>query len=195
VQEMRALRYTKLDADDFVAMKIHGVTPAFVKELATLGYRNVDGDDLVAMRIHGVTEANWRDYIATDPNWAESETPMYVGRCVAALAADPEVWRLNGGVYASWDLAERYGIEDADGRRPHWGRHIGVAVDDQWDTLVSLARSTFATSERRRISPTTFAASSKRRLDGRPTRVASSACERSRRPVPRMPWRPMDASS
>lgn len=109
------------------------VTPGFLRSEAML-------------ELHGVSEANWRDYIAKDPNWAESETPMYVGRCVAALAADPEVWRLNGGVYASWDLAERYGIEDADGRRPHWGRHIGVAIDEQWDALVSLARSTFATN-------------------------------------------------
>jgi NAD(P)-dependent dehydrogenase (short-subunit alcohol dehydrogenase family) len=107
------------------------VTPGFLRSEAML-------------ELHGVSEANWRDYIAQDPNWAESETPLYVGRCVAALAADPEVWRLNGGVYASWDLAERYGIEDVDGRRPHWGRHIGVAVDDLWDALVAFAQSTFA---------------------------------------------------
>jgi NAD(P)-dependent dehydrogenase (short-subunit alcohol dehydrogenase family) len=107
------------------------VTPGFLRSEAML-------------ELHGVTEANWRDYIAADSNWAESETPMYVGRCVAALAADPEVWRLNGGVYASWDLAERYGLEDADGRRPHWGRHIGVVIDELWGTLVSAAQSTFA---------------------------------------------------
>jgi NAD(P)-dependent dehydrogenase (short-subunit alcohol dehydrogenase family) len=109
------------------------VTPGFLRSEAML-------------ERHGVTEANWRDYIAQDENWAESETPMYVGRCVAALAADPEVWRLNGGVYASWDLAERYGIEDVDGRRPHWGRHIGVAVDELWSALVAFAQSTFATT-------------------------------------------------
>jgi NAD(P)-dependent dehydrogenase (short-subunit alcohol dehydrogenase family) len=107
------------------------VTPGFLRSEAML-------------ERFGVTEATWRDYVAQDPHWAESETPMYVGRCIAALAADPEVWRFNGGVYASWDLAERYGIEDVDGRRPHWGRHIGIAVDDQWNTLVALAKSRFA---------------------------------------------------
>ena len=38
-----------------------------------------------------VTEANWRDAIDKDPYFAESETPCYVGRAVAALAADPHV--------------------------------------------------------------------------------------------------------
>ena len=51
-----------------------------------------------------------------------SETPLYVGRAVAALAADPQVWKKSGGVYASWTLSDEYGFHDADGRRPHWGR-------------------------------------------------------------------------
>ena len=106
------------------------VTPGFLRSEAML-------------EKFGVTEATWRDFIVEDPHWAESETPLYVGRGVAALAADPEVWRLSGGAYASWDLAERYGIEDADGRRPHWGRHIAAATDQQWEQLSSLARETF----------------------------------------------------
>jgi NAD(P)-dependent dehydrogenase (short-subunit alcohol dehydrogenase family) len=107
------------------------VTPGFLRSEAMLD-------------LFGVTEATWRDHIARDPNWAESETPLYVGRCVAALAADPNVWKLNGGAYASWDLAERYGIEDADGRRPHWGRHIAAVIDEKWASLTELARETFA---------------------------------------------------
>ena len=45
----------------------------------------------------GVTEANWRDAIEKDPYFAESETPCYVGRAVAALAADPDVGRRRAG--------------------------------------------------------------------------------------------------
>jgi len=92
----------------------------------------------------GVSEANWRDHIAKDPHWSESETPLYVGRCVAALAADPENWRVSGEALALWDLAERYGIEDADGRRPHWGRYIAAQTDAQWNTLVERVRTAFA---------------------------------------------------
>jgi len=72
----------------------------------------------------GVTEATWRDAIAKVPEFAASETPLYVGRCIAALAADPEVASKNGRVHASWDLAEDYDITDADGSRPHFVRWL-----------------------------------------------------------------------
>ena len=39
----------------------------------------------------GVTEANWRDATERIPHFAISESPSYVGRAVAALAADPDV--------------------------------------------------------------------------------------------------------
>jgi NAD(P)-dependent dehydrogenase (short-subunit alcohol dehydrogenase family) len=66
----------------------------------------------------GVTEANWRDGVAKDPFFAESETPFFVGRAVAALAADPEVNRKAGQVLFAADLADAYGFTDIDGRRP-----------------------------------------------------------------------------
>ena len=69
----------------------------------------------------GVTEASWRDAIADDPYFAESETPCYVGRAVAALAADPDVGNKSGGLFSSWGLAKEYGFTDVDGRRPDWG--------------------------------------------------------------------------
>ena len=66
----------------------------------------------------GVAEANWRDAVAKDPFFAESESPAFVGRAVAALAADPEVHRRTGQVLFAADLAEAYGFTDLDGRRP-----------------------------------------------------------------------------
>ena len=69
----------------------------------------------------GVTEANWRVAIAEDPYFAESETPCYVGRAVAALAADPDAAARSGGLFSSWGLAKEYGFTDVDGRRPDWG--------------------------------------------------------------------------
>jgi NAD(P)-dependent dehydrogenase (short-subunit alcohol dehydrogenase family) len=44
----------------------------------------------------GVTEDNWRDATAKQPHFVISESPQYVGRAVAALAADPQVARWNG---------------------------------------------------------------------------------------------------
>jgi hypothetical protein len=72
----------------------------------------------------GVTEANWRDAATKVKEFIASETPLFVGRCVAALAADPDVARKNGRVFASWDLAEEYGVVDADGSRPHFVRWL-----------------------------------------------------------------------
>jgi NAD(P)-dependent dehydrogenase (short-subunit alcohol dehydrogenase family) len=68
----------------------------------------------------GVTEENWREAAKATPSFIASETPLFVGRCVAALAADPEVHARNGRVFASWDLAAEYGVNDADGARPHF---------------------------------------------------------------------------
>jgi len=71
----------------------------------------------------GVTEANWRDAGKKDPNFLQSESPLFVGRAVAALAADPKVQDRTGTLVSSWELGRDYGLTDYDGRRPDWGRH------------------------------------------------------------------------
>jgi NAD(P)-dependent dehydrogenase (short-subunit alcohol dehydrogenase family) len=84
----------------------------------------------------GVTEENWRDGGATNPHFAAiSETPRFVGRAVAALAADPDVQRRNGGSFSSGELAREYGFTDVDGSQPDAWRYIvevqekGLAAD------------------------------------------------------------------
>jgi NAD(P)-dependent dehydrogenase (short-subunit alcohol dehydrogenase family) len=72
----------------------------------------------------GVREANWRDGIMREPNLEASETPFFIGRAIARLAADPDVALKNGRVLTSWDLAEEYEFDDVDGSRPNWGRHF-----------------------------------------------------------------------
>ncbi|MFF0481789.1 SDR family oxidoreductase [Streptomyces sp. NPDC004435] len=70
----------------------------------------------------GVTEENWRDATAKLPDFAVSESPVYVGRAVAALAADPDRRRWTGQSLSSGGLAKEYGFTDADGSRPDaWG--------------------------------------------------------------------------
>jgi hypothetical protein len=80
----------------------------------------------------GVTEASWRD--AVDPaapggprapaDFALSESPRYVGRAVAALAADPARGRWNQASVTSGRLAREYGFTDVDGSRPDVWRYI-----------------------------------------------------------------------
>jgi NAD(P)-dependent dehydrogenase (short-subunit alcohol dehydrogenase family) len=78
----------------------------------------------------GVTEANWREAAKQDPNFEESETPLYSGRAVAALAADPNIANKSGRVFSSWGLSDEYGFCDTDGRKPHWGNHAKKKYGD-----------------------------------------------------------------
>ncbi|MER7114511.1 SDR family oxidoreductase [Saccharomonospora azurea] len=72
----------------------------------------------------GVTEENWRDALAEQPHFCISETPTFVGRTVAALAADPDKERFSGQTLDSGRLAKLYEIDDVDGSRPDGWRYI-----------------------------------------------------------------------
>jgi NAD(P)-dependent dehydrogenase (short-subunit alcohol dehydrogenase family) len=76
-----------------------------------------------------VTEANWRDATKIQPHFAITETPRYVGRAVAHLAADPDVARWNGQSLSSGGLAKVYGFTDLDGSQPDAWRYL-VEVQD-----------------------------------------------------------------
>ena len=78
----------------------------------------------VMLERFGVSEANWQDAVKIDPNYISSETPLYAGRAVVALAADPGLMKKSGRVFSTWGLSDEYAFCDADGRRPHWGRHF-----------------------------------------------------------------------
>ena len=58
-----------------------------------------------------------------------SETPFFVGRAIAALAADPNISDKSGKVFSSWTLMEEYGFKDIDGRQPNWGKHFEEAYN------------------------------------------------------------------
>lgn len=73
---------------------------------------------------YGVTEDTWRDAIATVPHFAIAESPAYVGRAVAALAADPDRARWNQQSLSSGGLAQVYGFTDLDGSRPDAWRYL-----------------------------------------------------------------------
>jgi NAD(P)-dependent dehydrogenase (short-subunit alcohol dehydrogenase family) len=75
----------------------------------------------------GVSEANWHEALnpnrggglpTAPPGFAESESPRFVGRGIAAIAADEKRARWNQGSMTSADLAREYGFTDIDGRQP-----------------------------------------------------------------------------
>jgi NAD(P)-dependent dehydrogenase (short-subunit alcohol dehydrogenase family) len=104
-------------AEDLYTHKLAAValTPGFMRTEMVLNH-------------FGVSEENWRDGAKKDPNFLNSETPFFVGRAVAALAADRSVLRKSGGLYTSVALAREYGFTDVDGSRPNVWPHVKSAV-------------------------------------------------------------------
>lgn len=110
-----AIRLARGMAED---LRPHGVasvavTPGFLRSEAMLDH-------------FGVGTSNWRDAVQRDRHFAQSETPRFVGRGVAALAADPGVLGRSGKALASWELAHDYDLEDVDGTRPDWGAYFAT---------------------------------------------------------------------
>ncbi|MGQ0825883.1 MAG: SDR family oxidoreductase [Actinomycetota bacterium] len=68
----------------------------------------------------GVTEENWRDAPgrSAPPDFALSESPRFVGRAIAALAAAPDRARWNQQSVDAGRLAKEYGFTDIDGSQP-----------------------------------------------------------------------------
>jgi NAD(P)-dependent dehydrogenase (short-subunit alcohol dehydrogenase family) len=82
------------------------------------------------LEIYGVSEDNWREATIGSPHFnVISESPRFVGRAVAALAADPEIHARNGGSFSAGALAQEYGFTDVDGSRPDCWRYM-VEVQD-----------------------------------------------------------------
>lgn len=73
--------------------------------------------------IFGVTEENWQEGARQDPHFIMSESPAFIGRAVAALAADPEKIRHSGQTFSSGQLANMYSVNDIDGSRPDFFRY------------------------------------------------------------------------
>ncbi|MCG3116493.1 MAG: SDR family oxidoreductase [Candidatus Manganitrophus sp. SA1] len=94
------------------------LTPGFLRSEAMLDH-------------FGVTEGNWQEGAKKDRHFIASETPFYVGRALAALAADPDVLKKSGKVFSSWGLAQEYGFTDIDGKRPNWGKYFEENVADK----------------------------------------------------------------
>jgi NAD(P)-dependent dehydrogenase (short-subunit alcohol dehydrogenase family) len=107
----------------------HGVTFYEVVKNATNKLTEQMADDL---RPHGIA------CVAVSPGWmrlermnltpeqaAETESPEFPGRAIAALAADPEVLARSGGVYTTPYLAREYGFTDVDGKQQStfWDEH------------------------------------------------------------------------
>jgi NAD(P)-dependent dehydrogenase (short-subunit alcohol dehydrogenase family) len=83
----------------------------------------------IMLEVFGVTEENWREGIKKDPHFAISETPRFIGRAVAAIAADKIRHELNGQSFSSGELAMKYNFYDLDGTQPDCFRYLDEVVE------------------------------------------------------------------
>ena len=117
---LKHLAFAMADELRKARIAVVSLTPGFLRSEAMLAHFKV-------------TEANWRDGGKKDPNFLSSESPLFVGRAVAALAADPRVFERSGDLLSSWELGREYDLVDADGHRPDWGvQYANLGPTYQW---------------------------------------------------------------
>jgi NAD(P)-dependent dehydrogenase (short-subunit alcohol dehydrogenase family) len=106
-------------------LKSHNVaavalTPGFLRSEAVLEHFHT-------------TERDWRE--TTDPHFARSESPAYLGRAVAALAQDPDIIEKSGRALDTASLAREYGFTDADGTQPDFPAYWAAELEPQFGPL------------------------------------------------------------
>ena len=127
--EYNAEHYRLSPFYDLTKVAVNRMAWAHAKDLAPHGATSVSITpgwlrSEMMLEAFGVTEENWRDAMSRVPHFVISETPRFVGRAVAALAADPERARWNGQSLSSGGLAKLYGFTDLDGSRPDAWRYL-----------------------------------------------------------------------
>jgi dehydrogenase/reductase SDR family member 1 len=131
-----------LRAEGGLIVNVSSFAAANPREHVALGVAKTATDRLSALtaeqlRDHGIavvalypglvrTEGilKWKDYI----DLSNSESPMFVGRAVAALVADGDVMARTGEIVVAAELAQEYGFADEDGAQPRSLRPEFVGV-------------------------------------------------------------------
>jgi NAD(P)-dependent dehydrogenase (short-subunit alcohol dehydrogenase family) len=132
--EYNAEHYRLSPFYDLAKVAVNRMAWAHAKDLAAHGSTSVSLTpgwlrSEMMLEAFGVSEHNWRDATAKVPHFVISETPRFVGRAVAALAADPDRARWNGQSLSSGGLAQVYGFTDLDGSRPDAWRYVPEVQD------------------------------------------------------------------
>lgn len=105
-------------AQKYIANTLYGVAKAATDKMTS--------DMAHELKSHGVTAVSlYPGLVRTEAvlaakvfDLSNSESPEFIGRAVAALAADPNVSRRSGAILVAAAVAEEYGFTDIDGRRP-----------------------------------------------------------------------------
>jgi len=106
-------------AQKHVGNVAYGVSKAATDKMTSDMAHELRGHDVAVVSLYPglvrtekvMEAAQWLDL-------SNSESPQFVGRAVAALAADPQVMDKTGKVLVAAALAQEYGFTDIDGKSP-----------------------------------------------------------------------------
>ncbi|MFC9762007.1 SDR family NAD(P)-dependent oxidoreductase [Rhodococcus jostii] len=106
-------------AQKHIANVPYGVSKAATDKLsADMAYELRPHDIAVVSLYPGLVRTEKVMEAAAYLDLSNSESPQFIGRVIAALAADPEIMTHSGQVLVAAAMAERYDITDVDGARP-----------------------------------------------------------------------------
>lgn len=106
-------------AQKHMANVIYGASKAATDKLATDMAHELREYNVAAVSLYpGLVRTEEVMRNAEYFDMSNSESPQFIGRAVAALAADPNVMQKSGQVLVAAQLALEYGFTDIDGKQP-----------------------------------------------------------------------------
>ncbi len=106
-------------AQKYMSSVVYGVAKAATDKMAADMAHELKDYDVAAVSLYpGLVRTEGVMKAAEHFDLSNSESPQFIGRAVAALAADPEVMQKSGQILIAAALALEYGFTDIDGKRP-----------------------------------------------------------------------------
>lgn len=106
-------------AQKYVANVAYGVAKAATDKMTADMYRELREHDVAVVSLYpGLVRTEKVMEAAAYLDLSNSESPEFIGRAVAALAADPQILSRAGQVLVAAALALEYGFTDIDGKQP-----------------------------------------------------------------------------
>jgi dehydrogenase/reductase SDR family member 1 len=106
-------------AQTFIPPVAYGVAHGAIDRMVADMARELEGANVTVLALYpGLVRTENVLANAQYFDLTNSETPQFIGRAVAALAADPDIGRRAGQVLVAAELAAEYGFTDTDGTRP-----------------------------------------------------------------------------
>lgn len=105
-------------ARKYMGNAIYGIAKAATDKMAADMAHDLAEHDVVVVSLYPGLVRTEAVLAAGGFDLSNSESPEFIGRVVAALAADPAAMRVSGRVVVAAELAREYGLTDIDGRRP-----------------------------------------------------------------------------